>query len=397
MKKFNKLTYIYIIGIIWLMGFGFGQNNQTCINGSGNCSRQMQVGVRLYNSYSWNIDYYNSNIWQFATWWNIYVSNIYNQVAINATDTSIYTISGDISTGSLWWWSGNYSNTQWIYLTNGDGEKYIQSNFLKIAEFYDSNIIKFVLDQTPPTKPSIIWPSMWSLQTSLVNFERTASIDTWVWFSWYYLYFSLNPNWPYTKVWAWSQSGYSIDGNLLPSGTIYRYVSAIDNLWNTSDPVYWFFHNKAPTILNGNIFNNNTADQNNIYPQNQEKEHFIASIDDTQKKECNIHGYDDFSDCKAVLENKYILKNKIYEAYFAIKWLDEDEWLLPIALPNSWVEWYMSWIDNKEYMRLLPNEEIDNNQVCLNQYLENNRLPRILVIILSLYIVYDKTREKKER
>jgi hypothetical protein len=98
------------------------------------------------------------------------------------------------------------------------------------------------------------------------------------------------------------------------------------------------------------------------------------------------------------LDTKYILKNKIYEAYFAIKWLDEDKWFLPSALPNSWVEGYIWDIDNKEYMRLLPNhEEInDNTAYCLNQYLENNRLPWIFVLILSLYIVYDKTRNKKK-
>jgi hypothetical protein len=71
--------------------------------------------------------------------------------------------------------------------------------------------------------------------------------------------------------------------------------------------------------LNGNIFQNNQVDQKNIYPQDQQKEHFIANINNIQSQECAVHGYDDFSDCKAVLDTKYILKNKIYEAYFAIK------------------------------------------------------------------------------
>ena len=386
--------YLYIIGIVWLMGYW---HSLYYCNGISWAFCDTQVSVTLYNSYSGDINYYNGNAWQFITWWNVYISNIYNEIKVSATDTSIYTISGDLSTWSIWGGSWNYSNIQWISVSNWDGEKYIQSNFLKIAEFYNSNVIKFILDQTPPSKPIISWPNMWSLQNNIVNFSWSSSVDTWVWFSWYYLYFSLNPNWPYTKVWVWSQNNYSIDWNLLPSGTIYWYISAIDHLWNASNPVYWLFHNKAPTILNGNIFNNNTAEKNNIYPQDQKKKHFVANTDQIQKEECAIHWYDDFSDCKAILDKKYILKNKIYEAYFAIKWLDEDKWLLPAALPNSWVDGYISDIDNKEYARLLPKyEEINDNTIYrINQYLENHRLPWLIVIILSLYIVYDKTRSKE--
>ena len=398
MKNKYILWFIYIIGIFWLTGFGLSQS-QTCINWSWNCSRNTQVWVTLSNSYSWSIDYFDGNIWQFISWSNIYISNLYNQILVSATDTSIYTISGNTYTWSIWWWSGNYTNTQGIYISSWDGVKYIQSNFLKIAEFYNSNVLQFVLDQTPPSKPQITWPSMWSLQQNTITFAWTASSDTWVWLSWYYIYFSLNPNWPYTKIRVGSDNQYNINSDLLPSWTIYRYVSAIDYLWNESSPVYGFFHNKLPTILNGNIFHNPELAQtdktkNEVYPKTQDKEHFVANTDKVQS-ECKIHWYDDFSDCKAVIENKYILKNKIYESYFAVKWFDEDRWLLPSALPNSWVEYISEdQIDNSQYAKLLP--KISQDSECMRQYINYSRFPRIIVIILSLYIVYDKTKKNNK-
>ena len=389
---------ILMLVLIVCLAISITNANQNCISGSNSCNNSVNLNITLYNSYSWDINYLSGNLWQFESWWYIYISNLYNQILVSATDSSIYTISGNIYTWSIWWWSGNYTNIQDIYINSWDGEKYIQSNFLKIAEFYNSNIIKFILDQTAPNKPVIKWPSMWSLQNNIVTFEWTPSIDTGIGFSGYYIYFSLNPNWPYSKVRVWSDSKYIINSNLLPSWTIYRYIWAIDYLWNESEPVYWYFHNKLPTILNGNSFNTPNINTS-LYSQEQTKEHFVANIEKTQLSECKVHGYDDFSDCKAIIDKKYMLKDKIYESYFAIKWLEEDKRLLPSALPNSGVETISeNDINNKEYDKLLPKSAKESyNNYCISWYINNNRLAWLFVLILSLYIVYDKTSKKNDK
>lgn len=395
MKINIKITFLYIIYIVWLFGYA---NAQVCNNASWiNCNTPTQLQVRLYNSYSWQINYYSGNWWQFSSWWNIYVSHLQNQVLVSATDSSIYNMSWDLSTWSIWAGSGNYTNLQNVNFTSWDWDKFLQANFLKVAEFYYSNTLKFILDQTPPNKPVISWPSIWSTQTSNIHFDWSDSYDTWVWFSWYYIYFSLNPNWPYTKIWIWNNSQFDISSDLLPSGTMYRYVTAVDYLWNTSDPVYWFFHNKFPTILNGESYNPSQINtHSDLYPENQEKNHFVADVKDIESWDCNIHWYDDFADCKATLDDKYILKNKLYENYFETKWALEEKWLLPLALPNSWVDASGDdiTVNNEDYKKLLPHDTQNSNWlVCENIYMYQAFIAWLIVVILCIYIVYDKNNK----
>ena len=403
MKKYIKVIFLYIIYIFWLISFGHAAD---CISGTWRtCQRTLNMQVRLYNSYSWSVNYYSGNWWQFYSGWIVYISNLQNQVTVSATSSTIYTMSWYISTWSVWWWSGNYTNIQLVNFTSWDWEKFLQANFIKIAEFFDSNVLRFVLDQTSPSQPAILWPGMWSIQTNNINITRTPSIDTWVGISWYYIYFSLNPKWPFTKTRVWNNTWYNIDSDLLPNGTIYRYIQAIDNLWNATDPNYWFFHNKFPTLINGNWYNpsntNNLNNTNNpantdIYDTNQEKYHFVADPQQIEQQICNIHGYDDFADCKATLETKYKFKTKIYENYFQTKWLNEESRLLPSALPKSGVDisWDQITVNNEEYRKLLPNSIDNKSMICKNIYTYQTILYRVIIILLCAYIFYNKRNKK---
>lgn len=414
MKKINTkhIYIIYILGIIWLIwqttSFVSAQNYYCGPDGTWwHCDTQ--IWVTLVNSYSWWINYYNWNN-QFYSWWQVFTRNLSNQILVSANDSTIYTISWDIYTSLLWAWSWNYTNIQTIHLSPSDGIKTIHADFLKITEFYKSNNISFVLDQTAPNIANILWPSNWTLISSNnIQFNWSWwNVDTWVWFSWYYIYISLNPNGPFTKIRAWNTNIYNIDSNTLPAWTLYRYIWAIDYLWNESISEIWFFHNKLPTIINQNWWTHNPASMplSDTYDYPSQKEHFVADLEKVEAN-CNIHWYDDFADCKATIDDKYKLKNQIYTNYFDNISQLEEQRTLPKALPKSWVD-AMTEEEKEEYIQklkstnswyenLIPKKQIHEQTLCNYQNIYINILPRILVIIMAAYIIFDRQKNSNKK
>ena len=68
---------ILMLVLIVCLAISITNANQNCISGSNSCNNSVNLNITLYNSYSWDINYLSGNLWQFESWWYIYIYQIY--------------------------------------------------------------------------------------------------------------------------------------------------------------------------------------------------------------------------------------------------------------------------------------------------------------------------------
>jgi hypothetical protein len=210
------------------------------------------ISVELYNSYSGSIARSSGNSFVPSGWylWGSWTSVF---IDISATTWSTYTLTWNVAYNYTWIGSGFYTNTDMIIIQSGDGAKSLQSLFERWYERYNSNVILYMLDTIAPTVPILLWPTVNSIvsPTSWLSLQWSWSSDSGIWLSWYRVYLSLHPSFVWALTIDTSDTSLSLWSGMLPLGTIYRYVEALDLIGNTSVSTPWYFHYGAPTIVNG--------------------------------------------------------------------------------------------------------------------------------------------------
>lgn len=208
------------------------------------------ISVTLYNSYSWALAWSSGN--NFLTSGGmLWGSGISPLISISANASSQYTLTGDyiwVLTGEG---SGWYLHMYTLSVSWWDGLKSYQTFFEKWYEPLESNVLSYMLDTTVPTIPSrIALPdnTIVPLDT-VVTLQRSASHDVGIGLAWYRVFVSLHPSFIGAMIRDTSATSLQFLPGALPSGTLYRYVEAIDYLWNKSNSPPGFFHYDAWTIV----------------------------------------------------------------------------------------------------------------------------------------------------
>lgn len=211
-------------------------------------SRHIQIGLQIVNSYSGWIDFSSGQnmIYSGWSWWTDS-----NQILlqISATTGSAFTISWDVVSSS-WVGSWGYSLAFPIQLSSGDGNKLIQSEFLRDAnEEYMSNIVSINLDQTPPSASTLQTPALYStVSPGMVFFSWTPSIDNGAGTSHYKLHISPDPGFLWGLTLPIYDTNTSIYSTNLSTGMLFRYVESMDYLWNSSSSSISSFINTVQSL-----------------------------------------------------------------------------------------------------------------------------------------------------
>lgn len=212
-------------------------------------SIQKIISVTLYNSYSGTIARSSSNNTVSSGWltWFSWTGIVMD---ISATTWSSYTLSGSLIPlyGS---WIGWYTHTHMIDLPSIDDILLFQAHFERDLEPYDSNILRLAIDRTSPSLPQLLWPiDNTSLDSNgTIDLQRLASVDTGVGLSGYWLHISLHPSFIADTVIRVSSNHIQFSANALPLWTLYRYVQAVDYLWNSTSSSPGYFHYGAATTV----------------------------------------------------------------------------------------------------------------------------------------------------
>jgi len=239
--------FIWSLWVIWLLFF----QDKSYTNYVNNLT---PVRVQIINSYSGFIQRASGqNIIYFGN--NVRTNQNNLTLTISATTWSNFIMSGDVNhlTGQ---WSGNYELPKVIILDTGDGIKSVQAFFMRVSEPYHSNILDIILDTTPPSLPTILWPINNSILTWIVPFTWTNSSDIGIWLSHYNIHISLDPWFFGETIIPISWNNIDILSSSLPQWTLFWYIEAVDFLWNFIITSPSFFHNGQHSIIDW--WNNNS-------------------------------------------------------------------------------------------------------------------------------------------
>lgn len=236
---------IFFLSMLILSTITFLTNAQQNCDGTqdqwSNCNTN--VSIHLNNSYSWSISRWDSYT---SSGWYIRTNQITHPIVIYTTDVVQYTSSGDIT--NISWSVSNifaswYQSIENATLSSTDGTKELSLAFIKEIEPYQSNILTIQLDTTAPSIATPVWPNAGILLTgNEIAFSRSDSIDTWIWLSHYVVTISLDPLFANPIQIVTTDSELILSGAMLPAGTLYRYVTSIDYLWNSSVSALQYFH-----------------------------------------------------------------------------------------------------------------------------------------------------------
>ena len=242
-KYHNILSYSFIL--LCLTTYIFFQDHIYW-----NYITQTHIWIKLINSYSW---YISRNSWQniISSWWLLWTNTTNPSIVVSASTGSQFTLSWDIIT-TTWEWYGNYSNVTNVILNSWDTTKWIQSLFMRESEPYYSNILNIILDKTPPLPSNTLWPNNNDILSGIIFLSWTDSIDQGIGLSHYNVHFSLDPWFLWDIIITTSWNNLQIPSSNLPEWTIFRYIQAVDILWNTYSNNPNFFHNWNYSTIDNN-------------------------------------------------------------------------------------------------------------------------------------------------
>ncbi len=232
--------------IIWIIFFWWW--TLTTTDSYSKTLRNTDISINITNTYSWQIARStDQNI--INSGWNYWTSLSNPMITISMSDWWSFTIIWSLEEILSWSSPTSFDNLkQIITLDAWDGQKMIQSLFMKDGwEPYTSDPIGIVLDQTPPSDPIILWPDENILLTGKVRLIWQSVTDRGIWFSHYKVHISLSPSFSTeNNIVTWDNSLEFVE-DILPKGTIFRYVEAYDLLGNKSRTDPAFFHYKIPS------------------------------------------------------------------------------------------------------------------------------------------------------
>lgn len=237
-KALMYIVMVFVCGILYIpKTYGFRCND--------GCSDHARVSLRIANSFS-GITTLPSSPW--STWWVLYTSSRDVEIELSASTGSEYiAFWSDIAIPITGLELSSYSIPRYVTLSGADGLKIISSEYNKWLEILHVPDLQIFLDTTPPSQANPVGPFLGSTQTDpLINFSRTPSTDTNVWFASYTLVISTSPSFSSPITFDIIQTNLEVPQNIIPTGVLYRYVQAHDHLGNTSNGLPAFFTNVHP-------------------------------------------------------------------------------------------------------------------------------------------------------
>lgn len=170
-------------------------------------------------------------------------------LSLNATTSVNYAIAGDVAspvTGTLL-----YSGMIAVTLSWNDGVKSIDGWLLVGGEPLILPSIVLWLDRIAPTMPVLTGITDNSIISSdgVVWLQRLTAVDTGVGIAWYQIYMWLIPHLPSMVSYITTGTSLALPSELIPYGTIYWTVVAIDYLWHRSMYTMGYFHHWYSTTI----------------------------------------------------------------------------------------------------------------------------------------------------
>jgi len=190
------------------------------------------------------------------TWTNILYSGTqawtkdYVSLILTSNKASLYTITWD--TTSITWTTNSSWVTTNLYLTTWtNGIKYV---YITLSTGLDSvsYSLTFYIDTTPPSAPTLDYPTSWWTITTGYTFVWDISTDAWVGLSGYRYWISTSSSFTtINKSWRTTMTGFSITNNELGlSWTFYRYVQAKDKFgWTGNSAIQSFIYSGTADIV----------------------------------------------------------------------------------------------------------------------------------------------------
>lgn len=210
-----------------------------------------KVSLQVVNTFTWttalaDISNYCQEAWIYIT------NNIIIPLTLSASTSSTYEIlANDVIVWVSGAWVWNYIQNETVILSWWDGLKEIQSHYIAWNEYLRAEPLFIYKDTMSPTASLPLQPFLWSKENwSSVTFERSASNDIVSSIVQYTLHISDNPSFIWETTFDTSSLLLNVSKNLLPTWTIYRYVSSKDCIWNTIDGVSSFFTTQIPNQTN---------------------------------------------------------------------------------------------------------------------------------------------------
>ncbi len=198
-------------------------------------TKNIDIALTLYNSYSGSISLVTTG---YTTGGTTYLTSTWITLDISANNTSTREIMGDMLqsfTGDGVW---SYVDTVNTFLIDGDGPKVVTGIYFKGIEFLYPTPLLLYIDTTPPTMPLGLTPLLnGNTYESPIIFNRSPSFDAGAGVEAYRVIYDTSPSFTSPTVYTSSITTQAVPWNLIPLGTIYRYVESIDHVGNS---IAWF-------------------------------------------------------------------------------------------------------------------------------------------------------------
>jgi hypothetical protein len=234
------LFIICWIALLVAMGFSFVAQAST--------SKTTSVQFTLTNSYTWSWSVAPNGL-TVTSGGIVWVHNPSVILHLTSSIVAEYGILGDVIPSTI---TGTiaYSQDVAVTLLPTSGTAVIRGWLIHNWEPLMLPDLVLRIDQTAPTMPFLTWIADWSMIQSWfsVPLGRT-SVDTGVGIAWYQVYVWLVPDMSYMISFLTTGSYFDLPLSLLPYGTMYWTVVAIDHLWNRSAYMVWYFHNHYQTSI----------------------------------------------------------------------------------------------------------------------------------------------------
>lgn len=193
------------------------------------------ISLSLYNSYTGSQSL-------LTTWVSsggvIYINTGSIVLDVSADQTSNYTISGDVAilTGNG---TGAYTHQHLITLSSGEGNKLLQTIFMKNTEPNIPPPLSVFVDTTSPTAPFV--NTVETVHTDQIFADWQPSVDTGVAGVTYTFSLSDEPSFTSPIEFTTQDTSILLESIHIPyqNTTLYRYISAQDSLWNTVYGSVW--------------------------------------------------------------------------------------------------------------------------------------------------------------
>lgn len=396
-----KQKNIFLIVFLWcFLSFLYTSSTHALCLAGWSCNEGTSLSLQISNSFSAETSLLTTG---YVSWWITYISTPHVQVQVHASTGSDFILSGsdiaEIYTGSG---TGDYTQTHFLDIQWSDGIKVIPSTYLKWQEPLTAHPLQVFLDTTPPTQANPMWPGLNELvQDADILFSWWESTDTGAWLDHYLLVISTDPWFSTPFTFPSSNTSIAIDHTLLPTWMLYRYIQAIDHIWNTSIGLPAFFINQSNNYISKwtlSSITRNTSSWNNTwkYLQNtstiDDKEHESANVPDT--KSYSIREQIRRQNILRYISNrnkKYLASHPIYHLWNGYNNTYGDNVYSQITLP-----WYLAktWADPhtiQKYLTLLAewswNKKIKKQLYTLIHFIQPWRPTGI--ILITVLLCYD--------